>query len=110
MEVQEMGGPMNNHLITIDVCDQECVVAPMELIAHVGDLVTFDNLTEGRVIVFFPNQEIFGQHSYEINFGGKTTLTVGAVDFGSYPFTVFCERTDGFLNKAARPRIIVVRK
>ena len=105
-----MGGPMNNHVVTIDVCDQECVIAPMELITHVGDLVTFVNLTQGRVIVFFPNNDVFGQHTYEINTEDKTTLTVGAVIPDSYPFTVFCEQTDGFLNKAARPRIIVVRK
>ncbi len=106
-----MGGPMNNHVVTIDVCDQECVIAPMELITHVGDLVVFVNLTQGRVIVFFPNQEIFGEHTYVIDSEGKTKpLTVGEVIPNSYPFTVFCEQTDGFLNKAARPRIIVVRK
>jgi hypothetical protein len=96
MEVQEMGGPMNNHVVTIDVCDQECVIAPMEL--------------DRKSIVFFPNNDVFGQHTYEINTEDKTTLTVGAVIPDSYPFTVFCEQTDGFLNKAARPRIIVVRK
>ena len=111
MEVFGMGNAKTetNGVITIDVYDQECTVAPMELIAGVGDPVSFENLSQGRAIVFFPSSDIFGQHTYEIDTGGKISVTVGSVEPGSYPFTVFCEHVEGFSDKAARPRIIVLR-
>jgi len=101
------GGTPNNGVVTIDVFEQECSVAPIELLANVGDTVVFENLTQGRVIVFFPDAGIFGQRTFEIDAGGKVTVTVGNVESGSYPYTVFCECTDGFADRAARPRIIV---
>ncbi len=104
------GKTQSNYSFKIKILDQECVVEPMEITAHVGDMMTFENLTGDRVIVFFPNQEIFGQLTYIINSEGKTTLTVGAVNDGTYPFDVYCDRTDSFLKRAARPRIIVVRQ
>jgi plastocyanin len=112
MEANSMGDgeTQNSFVFRIEVHDQECVVVPMEVTANVGDLVTFENLTGGRVIVFFLNQEIFGQPTYVINPEGKTTLTVGDVTDGDYYFDVYCELTDSHLNRAARPRIIVVRQ
>ncbi len=101
---------MNYHVVTIDISDQECTLAPIDLQVNIGDSVIFQNLTKGRVIVFFPNGDLFGQNTCEIDPDKKSSVTVGNVAFDSYPYTVYCDCVDRFSNRAARPRIIVFRK
>ncbi len=87
-----------------------CDVVPTELLANVGDQVIYQNLTGNPIIIFFPNASLFGQSVIELGPGQEVTLTVGNVDFDSYGYTVYCEGKKDFVNKAARPRVIVFRK
>jgi hypothetical protein len=100
----ESGQPL---VVAIFKSDDGCSVSPIELMAGRGDSITFQNLTDYTVVIFFPDQTLFGQTTVEIGSGQSATLTVQSVDFGGYPYTVFCTGIGQFADKASRPKIII---
>jgi hypothetical protein len=109
MEVLDMPETSNQeHIVAIFKGELGCCIAPEELLACRGDSVTFQNLTDSVVVLFFPDQSLFGQISVEVGPGQSITLNVQSVDFGGYPYTAYCKGTGQFADKASRPKIIII--
>jgi hypothetical protein len=96
-------------IVTIISRKRACTAAPVEVLAEVGGSISVQNLTDDTVILFFPNAELFGQSTIELDSGEEMTLTVGDVSQGTYPYNVFCKNAQVFADKAATPRVIVYK-
>ena len=96
-------------VVVIVSTGESCTAVPEDLLASIGDSITFKNLTGSPIILFFPNLNLLGQQVLELGPNQEAALEVGNVELGAYLYTVFCKGKQEFADKAARPRIIVYR-
>jgi hypothetical protein len=105
-----MGKTRKELVVTITASDGSCSAAPMDMLVNIGDSITFQNLTDNPVVIFFPNEDLFGQSVLELAPHQDATLTVASVREGDYSYTVYCKGKREFDSKASKPRIIVYRE
>ena len=104
-----------NHVVAIFNDGKTVAVAPGQVVAANGDTVTFRNITQTSVILVFPDEKIFKDKT-TLNLKVENpelipeeTLTVDAVELGSYPYTVYRSSSKEF-GHASIPNIIVYRR
>jgi plastocyanin len=99
------------HVVAIFDEGSTVAVAPGQVVAAVGDIVTFKNITQTPVTLVFPDDNIFKDNTaVKLTPGSpEVTLTVDAVELGSYPYTVYHSSNKEF-GHASIPNIIVYRR
>jgi len=96
------------HIVTISADGIEFMVEPNAIQVKTNDKIYFQNITDQKIIIFFPEIELFGKNSTDIIEPGKyALLTVQSDKADSYPYTVFVFGYDDFASKGAAPKIIV---
>jgi hypothetical protein len=96
------------HIVTIIADGREFIVEPYAIQVKANDHIYFQNLTNEKIIILFPEIELFGKYETEIIDPGKyALLTVQSDKPDSYPYIVFVYGYDDFASKGAAPKIIV---
>jgi len=106
-----MNSTPQNLTVTIVTNAYTCRAIPGELMAGIGDNVTFLNLSNNQVTILLPDQNPFGVKKIELDAkeAGKSavTLPIIPVDFGGYYYDVY-DHGEGLTSaKATQPIIIV---
>lgn len=97
----------DKHVVAIFEDDGDYIVAPGQLIAKVGDVVCFQNLTGVSVIIQFPNKELFETDELTLDHSMGESRELVNPQPGANSYSVYC---DGEKACASKPRIIIYRK
>jgi hypothetical protein len=93
----------------------DCRVSPIDFEAENGDEVRFHNLTDKDAYVVFSEDELFATDKIKVKAGKVEPLPVKVLlpQSGAkktYPYAVYCKKTDDFALAGSMPIIIIVRK
>lgn len=86
-----------------------CKVSHEFMVVLPGRQVRFVNRTEEEVLIHVSEDGLFKSPRFNILPGEDTTLTVGEVQRGIYPYAVFCKCNGEFCTGSSMPIIIVPR-
>ncbi len=81
----------NKHVVAIVKTGSICEVVPEKLLAGIGDVVVFQNLTLDTVLVQFSEKSVFDTSEIELPDNGQKILQVKNVFHGSYSYYVTCK-------------------
>lgn len=82
-------------------------VVPGKLTLKRGDRVTW-KAEQSDLIMFFPDEKLFGKREAKTKCGGKITLKVSEdIRPGRYPYAVYTEKTNDFAEGGSMPVMII---
>jgi hypothetical protein len=93
-----------------NVDKKRSVVIPGEVIVKIGESVVWKNHTKDKILIFFPDNRIFGTHLTNINGAQNEELTVSKdIEPGRYPYSVYTKESEDFAEGSYYPIMIVER-
>lgn len=82
-------------------------VVPGKLKVKRGEQVTW-KAAETDLVIFFPDEKLFGRREARTNIGGEITLKVSNdIKPGRYPYAVYTEKTNDFAEGGSMPVMII---
>lgn len=102
-----MANEPNNHIVAIVNDGTTCRITPVDVLAKVGDTITYYNLTDGPATVHTPDEDLFTEPTPPIGVGQSVIATVSdKAQLGGYAYSAYCSGKREFAH-ASIPRIII---
>lgn len=95
------------HSIAVIKEGSSCKITPGDVLARRIDAISFNNMTDGKITVMFPDDNLFGKPVFSIDSRRAEQIPVrNNAELKVYTYTVYCDSIQDFAH-ASIPRIII---